>query len=238
MRVGLISDIHGNLPALNAVLNDFQDVDKLVCLGDIVGVLGWNSECVERIRENCEITVVGNHDRRVFPTTDFKPTREYEEVEHRLVTTQLDESQIEWLTTLPEDVYLDDLEMRLVHSHPDPDVRWVGDDRVHPRYFTKMGSYTHGGVLALGHTHEQHAADLRPFPGQEGIVINPGSVGVPYYKTAKYATIDTETYEWELQTVDYDETEVIQRMKNLDIYTQLKRIHNSNRPVDGKTWGR
>jgi len=66
MRVGLISDIHANRPALKAVLESMpNDLDGLVCAGDIVGYSAWPAACVDRIRETCDVVVQGNHDRDV-----------------------------------------------------------------------------------------------------------------------------------------------------------------------------
>ncbi len=66
MYVALIADIHSNLPALNAVLNDIpSEIDALVCVGDIIGYSAWPAACIERIRDVCDIVVQGNHDRDV-----------------------------------------------------------------------------------------------------------------------------------------------------------------------------
>jgi len=57
VQVGLITDIHANLPALEAVLEDMPSVDRILCLGDIVGYNPWPAACVERIRNVADITV-------------------------------------------------------------------------------------------------------------------------------------------------------------------------------------
>jgi predicted phosphodiesterase len=62
MRVGLISDIHANLPALEAVLDDMPPVDDIICVGDIVGYNPWPRECLERVRAVSSFVVQGNHD--------------------------------------------------------------------------------------------------------------------------------------------------------------------------------
>ncbi|ELZ47514.1 phosphodiesterase, MJ0936 family protein, partial [Halorubrum coriense DSM 10284] len=63
MKVGLISDVHANLPALETVLDDMPAVDRIHCAGDVVGYNPWPAECVERVREVAAATVRGNHDR-------------------------------------------------------------------------------------------------------------------------------------------------------------------------------
>ncbi|MEF8908266.1 MAG: metallophosphoesterase family protein, partial [Haloarculaceae archaeon] len=65
MRVGLISDIHGNRVALEAVLADMPPVDRLACAGDVVGYNPWHADCVDAMRERGVPTVMGNHDRAV-----------------------------------------------------------------------------------------------------------------------------------------------------------------------------
>ena len=63
--VGVVSDLHGNRVALDAVLSDMPDVDALLCAGDVVGYNPWPGECVEWVRERGVPTVMGNHDRAV-----------------------------------------------------------------------------------------------------------------------------------------------------------------------------
>lgn len=65
MRVGLVSDIHANRVAFEAVLDDMPSVDHLVCAGDVVGYNPSPAECVETVREREIPTVLGNHDRAV-----------------------------------------------------------------------------------------------------------------------------------------------------------------------------
>jgi putative phosphoesterase len=65
MRIGLISDVHGNLPALETVLSDMPNVDTVVCVGDVIGYNPWPRECLERVRDEASVTVQGNHDRTV-----------------------------------------------------------------------------------------------------------------------------------------------------------------------------
>ena len=65
MRRALISDIHGNLEALEVVLNDIkaQGVSEIYCLGDIIGYGPNPRECIDRVMENCTVTLLGNHDQ-------------------------------------------------------------------------------------------------------------------------------------------------------------------------------
>ena len=65
MRRAVISDIHGNLEALDAVLDDIrgQGIDEVICLGDVVGYGPNPCECIDRVTETCRVTLMGDHDR-------------------------------------------------------------------------------------------------------------------------------------------------------------------------------
>ena len=82
MRQALISDIHGNLEALNAVLADIssQSIEEIICLGDVVGYGPNPIECLEPGMKKANLTILGNHDQStVFDHKRFKsiPMREY-----------------------------------------------------------------------------------------------------------------------------------------------------------------
>jgi predicted phosphodiesterase len=65
MKIAIFSDVHSNLPALEAVLTDIkrQGVSMQVCLGDIVGYNAEPAVCVERVRRACDYVIQGNHDK-------------------------------------------------------------------------------------------------------------------------------------------------------------------------------
>jgi len=71
MKLDLISDIHGNLPALRAVLDEMPSVDMLVCLGDVIGYGPYPAECFELVQEQCDIILQGNHDRDVWVSETY-----------------------------------------------------------------------------------------------------------------------------------------------------------------------
>lgn len=208
--IGVVSDIHGNKPALQAVLDDMQSVDRLVCPGDIIGILGWSPWCVDTVQEEFDDVVFGNHDARVRSDFAYAPSFPAAQDEHRIVTEQLDEEQVEWINSLPDRIETDDYV--LAHSQPyyfrDPGYPHhgfsEGDRGVMPKDYTRVGPHLGGKVAILGHTHEQHGLDCSKFEGQSGVVVNPGSCGVPWYSDAQYAVVDTEVMEFELCSVEYD----------------------------------
>jgi len=174
MRIGLLSDVHANRVALDAVLDDLPPVERLVCAGDVVGYGPWPGECVERLSERDVPCVMGNHDRAVARDTPFR-FNHMAAAGVEYARAQLKEGAMDWLSGLPATRRLFDGRLAVAHGHPsDPD-RYT-----YPREFGEHLLDAASGpdgppqVLVLGHTHVQGHAVL-----DDGIVCNPGSVGQP-----------------------------------------------------------
>lgn len=194
MQIGLCSDVHGNLVALEAVLADLPDVDALVCAGDVVGYNPWPAECVERLRDLEVPTVMGNHDRAVARETTFR-FNAMAAAGVELARERLTDDQREWLASLPDERLAFDGQVKIVHGHPaDPD-RYTYPRDFSPRLLEDES------VLVLGHTHVQHVERYA-----EGIIVNPGSVGQPRDgdPRAAYAVLDLDALEVETRRVAYD----------------------------------
>lgn len=167
MKVGVLSDIHGNKVALDAVLDAMPEVDSLVCAGDIVGYNPWPGACIGFIRERDVATVMGNHDRAVAGSDSFA-FNSMAGAGVRYAREQLSEEDIAFLAALLDSRLACEDRIRLVHGHPNNPDRYT-----YPRDFGPelLGSES---VLVMGHTHVQ-AHNIY----DEGIVMNPGSVGQP-----------------------------------------------------------
>ncbi len=203
MRVGLLSDIHGNRIALEAVCADLPDVDRLVCAGDVVGYNPWPADCVDFLREQDVLTVMGNHDRAVVSETEFR-FNEMAQAGVEVAKKQLEAPQLEWLRSLPDERLVAEGAIKLVHGHPDDPDRYTHPEAFSPRLLEDQD------VLVLGHTHVQHVEQYA-----EGIVVNPGSVGQPRDGDPKaaYAVVDLESMTVDPRRVAYD-IEAVQREIN------------------------
>jgi predicted phosphodiesterase len=207
VRVGLVSDLHGNRPALEAVLEDVPSVDRLVCAGDVVGYNPWPGACLEWVREEAVPTVMGNHDRAVASGSAFRfNTMAGAGVEY--AREQLDDDQLAWLAELPTEQLLFDGRVRVVHGHPEDPDRYTRPHEFAPDLLTagdggavRDDDDADPDVLVMGHTHVQHHAIF-----EEGVVCNPGSVGQPRDgdPRAAYAVLDLETLAVEEHRVAYD----------------------------------
>jgi len=198
MKVGLLSDVHANLPALDAVIDDMPAVDRIVCAGDVIGYNPWPAACVERVREVAGATVRGNHDRTVETPSRYRANRMAEAgLEHAKAT--LSDEQLDWLRGLSRTETFGGERYLLVHSHPAADRE---DAYVYPEEFSNLDRHLddYDGIV-LGHTHVQGMRSVG-----DGIVVNPGSVGQPRDGDpgAAYAVLDTQRGEVELRRVRYD----------------------------------
>ncbi|HCI72299.1 MAG TPA: metallophosphoesterase, partial [Balneola sp.] len=117
-KLALISDVHGNLPALEAVLEELDKhvPDHWLCLGDVVGYGPFPSECIDLIRERNIPTVMGNHDAGVaglLTIRHFKgPNKELISLTNEL----LNNDQLKWLEKLPYTLVNDDKSWLAVHA--------------------------------------------------------------------------------------------------------------------------
>lgn len=223
--IALISDVHGNLPALQAVLAAIDARDPQVriwCLGDTVGYGAHPAECVDLVRARCEVVLAGNHDLAV--AGDPRSAEHVEPglwsggpgagIRHALAT--LGDDRIAWLRTLEPSRLLDNVEL---HHGSDRDPVW---EYVRTAEIATAHLQSQQRELgAVGHTHMPLLWELRPGePAAEGglmpdgsslvlargtrRVFNPGSVGQPRDRDprAAWATLDRGTLSF--HRVEYD----------------------------------
>lgn len=202
MRLGVISDIHGNLPALKKVLPELGDVDRLICLGDIAGYNPYLGECLELVQDTCDLVLQGNHDR-----LETQGLNQQAVTGIRYAKKNLSEEQKQHLQSLPEKKDVFDTDYLSVHSHPER-----VDEYVMPRDFPRMRPYLddYRGIF-LGHTHDQHVAVI-----DDRLILNPGSVGQPRDgdPRAAYAIVDTEPGEYSFGRVEYDVDKVVEKIED------------------------
>lgn len=219
MRIAAISDIHGNLDALRAVLADIGDrgCDAIVNLGDIVSGPLQPAETAALLMEAALPTIRGNHERQLLADdTDAMGASD------AYARRMLNDGQLRWIASLPETLWLND-EVFLCHGTPDSDrdyllervendgSRAASKDEV----AAKVGAHP-ARVILCGHSHMPRAVEL-----DDGrLCVNPGSVGLPAFHTdwpqphkiemdhpaARYAILNRGRSGWEpeLLAVDYD----------------------------------
>jgi len=227
MRIGLISDIHGNYPALEAVLEALQThhaVDEIWCAGDIVGSVGFSRECLQRVLEACTECVYGNHDARVRSEHTYVPKWPIHHQEHRVVTESLAETHITSLSQLPDLVTRTTGGTTVSLSHADPTDAPVdgypASNYPDKRKWPRIAADVDADIVAVGHTHKQATLECSQF-GNDVTIVNPGSVGIPFDGRAQYAIIDTDHAIAKTAATEFDVEAVTTRMDDRDIDPNL-----------------
>jgi len=215
MRYAVLSDIHSNLEALEAVLTDAgaQSCDQYVCLGDVVGYNANPSECVKRIQDlGCPV-VKGNHDEQASIAVSTESFNEMAEEAIGWTREHLSADDKAWLADLRLTRQVRDF--TIVHASLDTPERWdyVFDDLDAIASFT----YQHTALCFFGHTHWPTAfvrddTVRRITVGQimltagRKFFINPGSIGQPRDRDwrAGYCIYDTDRQVVEERRVKYD----------------------------------
>lgn len=196
MRIAILSDIHANLPALEAVLGDVdaQDPDLILCLGDLVGYAPWPNEVVAEVRRRRIPTIAGNYDEGVgFASDDcgcaYRTPEEQELGKQSIAfTNQVVTAETRaHLRALPRHLVLDlgdDRErfrLLLVHGSPRKINEYLFEDRP-DRSFLRLIQESAADALVFGHTHKPFWKRLE-IPGEGALrhahAVNAGSVGKP-----------------------------------------------------------
>jgi predicted phosphodiesterase len=215
MRVAILSDIHANLEALEAVLADAraQACTEFVCLGDIVGYNANPGECVEIIRDLACPVVKGNHDEQASIISSTEGFNELAEEAIDWTRAQLSAEDKAWLSDLRLTRQVHDF--TIVHATLDTPGQWgyVFNDLDAVASFT----YQHTSLCFFGHTHWPTAfvrddSVRRITVGQvvlsagKKYFINPGSIGQPRDRDwrAAYCILHTDRLVVEERRVKYD----------------------------------
>jgi predicted phosphodiesterase len=224
MRLAIVSDIHANLEALQATLNQIssEQVDRIVCLGDVVGYNTNPAECIALIRSSNAVWVAGNHDRAA---TGQITTSGFSHTAARAITwtrKHLGADDLAFISALPLKASIG-THLVAVHGalHPDTGcelVRLDNDERRRLSFNALIANPSGTRVCAFGHTHQVGIFELL-----DGVVraqtndevklrdgahylINPGTVGQPLGldRRATYMMFDTTRQAITVRRVDYD----------------------------------
>jgi len=226
MKILIISDIHANLTALEAVFANAGEVDACWCLGDLVGYGPDPNECIALIRQqNNLICIEGNHDAAVIEQIELTAFNPEARLALNWTRAQLTADNLQYLKSLPERVELD--LVTLVHGSPrQPVWEYLLDTRTATLNF----SFFKTPYCLVGHTHlpvlyylaEESRMSTLIMPDNSTqlalaprTILNPGSVGQPRDRDprASYVILDTDLFICEYHRVAYDVAAVQERMR-------------------------
>ena len=238
MRYLVISDIHANLTAFQAVLKDAgtlgKDYDFVWCLGDVVGYGPDPNECIELLRGMPHLCLAGNHDWAALGRLDIRTFNADARKAVSWTRETLTDENLAYLEALNTTFVLGDF--TLAHGSPrEPVWEYILDPLIAALNFPHFQTT----YCLVGHTHTPVTFKLvgdkgdcdpvAPVYGQQtrldGVrqIINPGSVGQPRDSDprAAYAILDTELMTWEFRRIPYDYKAVQKRMRDVDMPDRL-----------------
>jgi predicted phosphodiesterase len=232
MRIAVLSDIHGNLPALDAVLAALQPFDAVWQLGDVVGYGPQPDEVVARLAEVGALGVRGNHDSAAIGELETDAFNDDARAAVEWTSERIKPATRKWLSALP--LTSVDEPFTMVHGSPrDPTWEYVftsGIARANLRAFDTRH-------CLVGHTHmpivfrQRGSAmeGIQPRPGEkfaldgQRVIVNPGSVGQPRDGDPRASALildtDENTLEW--KRVEYPIEPVQKLMAQADLPVRL-----------------
>jgi putative phosphoesterase len=197
MRIALISDIHANLPALEACFKSIeqQQPDAIYCLGDLVGYNIWPNEVINEIRKRGIPTIAGNYDQGIGLMSNecgcaYKTEKENEmgKVSISYTNSVVNDDERKYLRTLPAHIRIefqlnnDKLNLLLVHGSPRKINEYLFEDR-DERSLLRIMKEGDADIMCFGHTHKPYHRILPIDTESENVhyrhAINIGSVGKP-----------------------------------------------------------
>ncbi len=231
MRVLVISDIHANLTALEAVLADAGPVDETWCLGDVVGYGPDPNEVVERLRDLPGLTcILGNHDVAVLGQMDYAVFNTEARKSLLWQKKNVTPANLSYLESLPKEA-INRANVTLVHGSPrDPVWEYILNTLVARLNFPAFNT----PYCLVGHSHIQCMFQLDPVQDRVSLevprpdqlrqltpraILNPGSVGQPRDRDPRsaYAIYDSQTFVWQARRVKYDVESVQKRIRAAEL---------------------
>ncbi|NMB55855.1 MAG: metallophosphoesterase family protein [Leptolinea sp.] len=213
-RIAFLSDIHGNILALEAIVRDMQQrrIDQIVTLGDLVSGPLWPAETIQFLMKQEWMHISGNHERQLLTNLPAD-----QGLSDRYADSQLNDEEHAWLRALPSILTLDE-GITLCHGVPRSDkiylLETIQNGRTHLSSLneirTRLDGF-HSPILACGHSHTPRIIQVPGGP----LIINPGSVGMPAYTDdgavphvvetgsphARYAILEGNSSGWTAQLI-------------------------------------
>jgi predicted phosphodiesterase len=228
MRIGIFSDTHANIEALQAVMASFkkEGVDKYVCLGDTVGYGANPNECCDVVRDVAAFTILGNHDAAVAGRMDYSYYYDAARQALDLHASLLTPENMRWLQALPYEVR----EGHISYCHGSPvnieEFEYIFAPEQAARCLPEWDRLA--DVTFIGHSHLCKSFALEPDDVHEVVaqkfelrsghkyIISVGSVGQPrdYDNRASYTIYDDEKRVFEFKRVAYDIDSAAQKIFN------------------------
>lgn len=229
MKIGIITDIHNNLIALEVVLNEIENsCDFIICCGDIIGIGPYPDETVQRMMKIKNlIAVKGNHERYLLEGTPNEiPNEEHMDIEemkhHKWEHKQLSNGSIDFLKTLPYSRKFEIEGKKIFITH-----YAMNDDNKYTSFcnsIEKLFSSVDADIIIYGHNHSKNICN------SDKLYINVGSLGCPANdrNIARYGVLEINDGKVNIETKElkYDSQTVINKINKLNYpaSNEIKRL--------------
>ena len=234
-RLGVVADVHANLPALEVALDALAGVDALVCAGDLVGYGPHPNECVARLREAGALCVAGNHDLVAVGAPGLDRCDALAAQALRWTRGALSDDARAFLTALPGELTVAH-DVLVAHGAPGDPWHYVRE----PADAAAQLARVEASVLVVGHTHRAMAvsADARAhatdgelaLTGGTRWLLNPGSVGQSRERRrrVRFLELDLDTRTARFHALPYDAERTLADLRRAGIPAEA--IHRQPRP--------
>jgi putative phosphoesterase len=220
MRIGVISDIHGNIYALKKVLGEIKklDIKEIYFLGDIVGYYYDADKCIDLLLKYRVKSIYGNHEKLFLRSIKDKNllirlSKKYGSSIKDL-QFKLKHKHLKWLKNLPKTIKLNQGNHRILFCHGSP---WSVYDYLYKEQIKKLKNKINKinyNLLFVGNTHVQNKLNLKNLK-----VINPGSVGQPRKKgssDSQWCYYDLSSNKVFFKNTTYDKSKLLKKINKFD----------------------
>jgi predicted phosphodiesterase len=225
VRIGIFSDVHGNLEALEVVLNalEGENIDRIICVGDLVGYGPDPNRCIKKVLETADVTVAGNHDYAAIELTPLERFNEYARDAIKWTRKVLNSTSLKLLKKLP--LIESDEGVTIVHASLEAPDEWnyvLSDDEAYRNLMALTTQF-----CFVGHSHipvafirDEHfnvliqKADEIMIEPTKMYLINVGSVGQPRDGDPRtvYGVLDIDVGKFQLKRIQYPVEKVQKKM--------------------------
>lgn len=229
MKIGIITDIHNNLIALDTVLNEIENkCDMIICCGDIIGIGPYPEETVQRMMKIKNLIAVrGNHEKYLLEgMPDKYPNNEQMGIEemkhHKWEHKQLSNNSVEFLKSLPysRNLEIDGKKIAIMHYAMDDENQY----KSFGKNIEKLFSFVDADIIIYGHEHNRNICNTNK------CYINVGSLGCPAKdkNIARYGILEITNgkVNIEAREIKYDSQAVIDKINeyNYPASAEIKRF--------------
>lgn len=231
MKVAIITDIHGNAPALKSVLSDIdktREVEHIYCLGDMIGIGPDSNEVLHILFSRSDITMItGNHDEAILALAnkqEHPKSHAHVKVHHQWLLDRIDPDFISSLNHLPRMIRKKFVGNSVLFTHyqfeNDKTNKHISEDPfssivdANIEKVDNLFKNNHEDLICFGHHHPIHY-----FKGERSIYLNPGSLGCNHEPIAPYAIVEfkLEQIKVYLKKVEYNNQSFLKSFDRLKV---------------------